>query len=414
MGHIVIQQLNGNKSVIAVALSVFMLSACNPGPQAKTADAIPEVSVMTAKRVSVPVTTELPGRTSAFLTAQVRARVDGIVKKSTFEEGADVKANQVLFQIDAASYRAAVNSAEASLQKAEANLAATTGQSERYKILIAGNAVSKQAYDNAIAAQRQAAADVATAKAALEVAKINLGYTNVVSPINGRSGIAQVTQGAFVQASAATLLTTVQQIDPIYVDLNQSSLAGLKLNRKAADGSVKLNKQDQARVMLTLEDGTPYPTAGTLKFSGTTVDPATGSVVIRAIFPNPDHTLLPGMFVRARIEQGTNDNAIPIPVPAVDHNQQGQATVLIVDADHKVVQRIIQTANMIDGHWIVTAGLNPGEQVIVDGLQKIKPGASVRSIELPDRTNTNPTQANTVNGAHPQPAANAVSKNQEG
>jgi membrane fusion protein (multidrug efflux system) len=371
---------------LAFTLAVLALAGCGPARQATPQSPTPEVTVVTVHRASVPVTVELPGRTSAHLIAQVRARVDGIVQERSFQEGADVKANQSLYQIDPAPYRAALNSAQAARQKAEANLATTTAQAERYKVLVSGNAVSKQAFDNAIAAQRQAAADVAAAKAAVATARINLGYTNVVSPITGRSGISQVTQGAYVQGGAATLLTTVQQIDPIYVDLNQPSVAGLQLRRDVASGQVKLNGPDQAKVTLTLEDGTQYPLTGTLEFSGITVDPGTGSVTVRAIFPNPQYVLLPGMFVRARIEQGVNDQALLVPIPGVTRNPQGQATTLVVAPDNKVVQRTIQTQNILGDKWVVTGGLNDGERVIVAGIQKVQPGMLVQAIEAQSQT----------------------------
>jgi membrane fusion protein (multidrug efflux system) len=368
--------------------------------------------VVKVQRASVPVTVELPGRTSANLMAQVRARVDGIVRAQNYREGADVKANQLLYQIDPAPYRAALNSAEATQQKAEANLATTSAQAERYKVLISGNAVSKQAYDNAVAARLQAAADVAAAKAAVATAKINLGYTSVVSPITGRSGISQVTQGAYVQASAATLLTTVQQIDPINVDLNQSSVAGLQLRRDVADGQVKLNGPDQAKVTLTLEDGTQYPLAGTLQFSSITVDPGTGSVIVRALFPNPKHVLLPGMFVRASIEQGVNDNALLVPIPGVTHNPQGQATTLVVGPDNKVMQRTIQTRNTFGDKWVVTGGLNQGERVIVSGVQKVQPGMLVQAIQAQNQNTAAMAKADAA-GTHvtrqtPAPAQTVV------
>lgn len=367
-------------------LAVLALAGCGPAKPASSKSPLPEVAVVTVKRSSVPVAVELPGRTSAYLIAQVRARVDGIVQKRGYQEGADVKANQSLYQIDPAQYRAALNSAEATLQKAQANLTMTTAQADRYKVLITGNAISKQAYDNAVAAQGQAAADVASGKAAVALARLNLGYTNVVSPIAGRSGISQVTQGAYVQGSAATLLTTVQQIDPIYVDLNQASAAGLQLRRDVASGKVKLNGVDQAKVTLTLEDGTTYPLAGTLQFSGVTVDPATGSVTVRAIFPNPNHVLLPGMFVRARLEQGVNDNALLVPVPGVGHNPQGQATALVVGPDNKVAQRTIQTQNTLGNKWIVTGGLSDGERIIVAGGQKVQPGMLVHAVDAPNQS----------------------------
>jgi membrane fusion protein (multidrug efflux system) len=366
---------------VASTLAVIALVGCGPTKQAAPAPQTPEVSVVTVHRADVPVTIELPGRTSPYLMAQVRARVDGIVQRRTFQEGADVKANQPLYQIDPAPYRAALDSAEATLQKTEANLATTTAQLERYKVLIGGNAVSKQAYDNTVAAQRQAAADVAAAKAAVSTARINLGYTNVVSPIAGRSSVSLVTQGAYVQGGAATLLTTVQQIDPIYVDLRQSSAEGLQLRRDMASGQLKLNGPNQAKVSLMLEDGTQYPLAGTLQFSGVTVDPATGSVTMRALFPNPKNVLLPGMFVRARLEQGVNENALKVPVPAVAHNPQGQSTVLVVGPDNKLAQRTIQAKSIVGDSWVVDAGLNDGEQVVVSGGQKVRPGMLVKAVQ---------------------------------
>jgi membrane fusion protein (multidrug efflux system) len=363
---------------LVVALALLALAGCSPTGQAKPRPSAPQVTVAAVQRTSVPVTEELPGRTSAYLIAQVRARVDGIVQKRSFQEGADVATNQALYQIDPAPYRAALQSAEAALQKAQANLATTSAQAERFKILVDGKAVSKQAYDNAVAAQGQALADVAAAKAAVATAKINLGYTSVVSPISGRSTISQVTQGAYVQGSVATLLTTVQQIDPIYVDLSQPSGAGLQLRRDVASGQLKVNGADQPKVTLTLEDGTEYPLAGTLQFSGTTVDPATDSVTVRAIFPNPGHVLLPGMFVRARVEQGVNDKAFLVPVAAVSHDPQGQASTLVVGPDNRIVQRPIQTQNTLAGNWVVTAGLNEGDRVVVAGGQAAQPGALVQ------------------------------------
>src|SRR5271167_161274 len=240
---------------LAPALAALILGGCGTAKPATTVHP-PQVSVVSVHRSSVPITIELPGRTSAYLVAQVRARVDGIVLKREFTEGGDVKAGQRLYQIDPAPYVAALNSATASLQKAQANLASTTAQAERYKVLVAANAVSKQDYDNAVASQAQAAADVATGKAAVAIAQINVGYTNVMSPITGRSGLSLVTEGAYVQASIATLMTTVQQIDPVYVDLTQSSIEGLQLRRDIASGQLKLNGPNQAKVTLGLEDGT--------------------------------------------------------------------------------------------------------------------------------------------------------------
>ncbi|MDB5774013.1 MAG: efflux transporter periplasmic adaptor subunit [Herbaspirillum sp.] len=380
-------------------LAVLALSACNSGKSAPQAS-VPEVTVVTARQTSVPVTAELPGRTSAYLVAQVRARVDGIVQKRVYQEGADVKANELLYRIDPAPYRAALDSAQAALQKTQATLAVNVAQAERYQVLVSGNAISKQTYDNAVAAQRQAAADVASAKAAVQVATINLGYTDVVSPIAGRSAVSQVTQGAYVQASGATLMTTVQQIDPIYVDLTQSSVAGLQLRRDVNGGLVKPNGAQQPKVTLTLEDGSTYPMPGALQFSGVTVDPSTGSVTVRAVFPNPKHVLLPGMFVRASIEQGVNDNAFLVPIPAVTHNPQGQATALIVGPDNKVVLRVIQAQSTFGANWVVTGGLKEGEKIVVAGIQKAPPGTLVHAVAAPP-AQADPAASQTAAAANP-------------
>jgi membrane fusion protein (multidrug efflux system) len=375
----------GRSLPMAMLLAVA-LGACSNAQTPTPAPQVPEVSVITVHRASVPITTELPGRTSAYLVAQVRARVDGIVQKREFKEGGEVKAGQRLYQIDPAPYIAALNSATASLQKAEANLASTTAQAERYNVLVAANAVSKQDYDNAVASRGQAAADVATGKAAVAMAQINLGYTNVVSPITGRSGLSLVTEGAYVQASAATLMTTVQQIDPVYVDLTQSSVEGLQLRRDIASGQLKLNGPNQAKVTLVLEDGTQYPLPGSLQFTDITVDRGTGSVTVRAIFPNPRFVLLPGMFVRARIEEGVNENAILVPQVGVTHDPNGQATALVVGPDNKVAALTLQLRGTSGNQWIVEGGLDEGDRVIVAGMQKAKPGTAVKAVEAQTAT----------------------------
>jgi membrane fusion protein (multidrug efflux system) len=355
------------------------------GSRAATAPAAqtPEVSVVTVHKGSVPVTMELPGRTSPVLVAQVRGRVDGIVLSRNFTEGADVKASQTLFQIDPAPYRVALDSAAATLARAQANLTAATVLAERYKILLDGNGVSKQDFDNAVAAQGQASADVAAGEAAVRKARIDLGYTTVASPIQGRIGPSAVTQGAYVQASAATLMATVQQVDPIYVDLNQSSLQGLQLRRDVASGKLKSNGTAAPRVTLLLEDGTQYPLPGALQFTDITVDPSTGSVTVRALFPNPRRELLPGMFVRARIDQGVNDNVVRVPQVGVAHDAGGKATALVVGADNKVSLRAIQATRTSGSDWVVDAGLAEGDKVIVAGVQKVQPGVVVRAVEAP-------------------------------
>jgi len=388
--------------LLVPAFAATLLAGCN---SASPAPALPpaQVSVVTVHPGPVPISIDLPGRTNPFLVAQVRARVDGIVLKREFKEGGDVKTGQRMYQIDPAPFIAALNSATAMLQKAEANLASTTAQADRFKVLVAANAVSKQDYDNAVSTQQQAAADVATGKAAVAVAQINLGYTNVVSPIAGRSGISQVTQGAFVQASAATLMTTVQQIDPIYVDVTQSSVEGLQLRRDIASGQLKLSGPNQAKVALFLEDGTQYKEVGTLQFTDITVDQGTGSVTVRAIFPNPRSVLLPGMFVRARIEAGVNDHAFLVPQVGVTHDPKGQATALVVGPDNKVASRTLSLAGTRGSAWIVDNGLNDGDRVIVGGVQKAQPGALVQAVEA------QPTDvAATPLAANASPAAPAV------
>jgi membrane fusion protein (multidrug efflux system) len=390
--------------ILGLLGALAILGGCARAKDAPAPPPPPEVSVVTVRKASVPVLTELPGRTAAYLVAQVRARVDGIVLKREFKEGADVKSGQRLYQIDPAPYRAMLDSALGTLQKSQANLAAQNALEERYKQLVAGNAVSKQDYDNAVSTKGQAAADVVFGKAAVQTAKINLGYTDVVAPITGRVGLSIVTEGAFVQTSVATLMTTIQQIDPIYVDLNQSSVQGLQLRRDIASGKVKVNGPNQAKVTVFLEDGTQYPVAGTLQFTDITVDQNTGSVTVRAIIPNPNNVLLPGMFVRARVDEGVDDNALLVPQTGVTHNPQGQATALVVGPDNKVALRTIQATRTFGANWVVDGGLNEGEKVIVSGIQKVQPGALVRVVEAPaaPQNAAAPTQP-----ASPQPAASA-------
>src|SRR5882672_1746631 len=370
------------ENAVAALTVLFAAYGCS-GSAAPVTPPPPVVSVITVHHESVPVTTELPGRTSANLVAQVRARVDGIVQQRAFQEGADIAANQRLYLIDPAPYRAALDSAQAQLTRAVANVASTRAQAERDAVLVAGNAVSKQAYMNSVAAQRQAAADVAAGRAAVRAAEINLGYTNVVSPISGRVGPALVTQGAYVQAGAATLLATIQQIDPIKVDLTQTSVEGLQLRSEMASGRLKLNGPDATRVHLMLEDGSEYPLSGTLQFTDITVDTGTGSVTVRAIFPNPRFVLLPGMFVRARIEEGVNDHAFLVPQVGVTHDPKGQATAMVVGPDNKAVVRTLSLGGTRGSDWIVTGGLNDGDRVIVSGVQMVQPGMRVRAIAAP-------------------------------
>jgi membrane fusion protein, multidrug efflux system len=366
----------------------------------------PQVGVISVHQQSVPVMTELPGRTSAYLVAQVRARVDGIILAREFTEGSEVKAGQRLYKIDPAPYVAALDSAKAGLARAQANLVSTTAQANRYKILVTANAVSKQDYDNAVAAEGQALADVAAGKAAVETAQINLGYTDVTSPVTGRVGISNVTPGAYVQASQATLLSTVQQINPVYVDLTQSSLEGLKLRRDVKSGRVQVDGPNAVKVTLILEDGRPYQLQGRLQFTDVTVDESTGSVTLRAIFPNPDGELLPGMFVRARIEGGVSARAYLLPQVAIQHNSKGEATALVVDAAGKVATRTLTTEGMADNQWVVDGGLNAGDRVVVDGVDKVRDGQVVTPTEV--RT-PSPSPAVSVAGIQNPSSARAAS-----
>jgi membrane fusion protein (multidrug efflux system) len=389
-------------------IAALALGACGDRAPPPPAAGPVEVGVVTLGTRNIRVTTELPGRTSATLTAQVRARVDGIILERAFKEGADVKAGQRLFRIDPAPYRAALASATATLMKAQANLKTLRLQAERDKVLVEGNAISPQDYDNAVAAAAQAEADVAAGRAAVDTASINLGYTDVGSPITGRIGVAQVTQGAYVQGSAATLLATVQKIDPIYVDLNQSSVEGLRLRREAASGQIKLDGADQTKVSLTLEDGTRYAQSGVLQFTDITVDQGTGTVTVRALMPNPDHVLLPGMFVRAQIDEGVSDDALLVPQVAVTHDQKGQATALVVGDDGKVVPRTLVTGRTVGAYWVVLSGLKPRERVIVEGLQKVQPGQIVKAVEASTPEGRSVSAGIVTGPAQPRPGAGAA------
>jgi membrane fusion protein (multidrug efflux system) len=371
------------RPALATAITAAaLLSACGKDPKPAT-PAVPEVAILTMATTNVALNIALPGRTAPFLLAEVRARVDGIVQERRFTEGADVRKGEALYLIDPAPYRAAVKSAEAELQRAQATLASNVSQLNRNRVLVKENAVSKQEFETAEAAQLEAAADVAAAKAALEVARINLGYTTVTAPIAGRSSVSAVTQGAYVQGSAATLMTTIQQIDPMYVDLQQSSSEGLALRREIAAGRVRMEGTDAAKVSLQLEDGSTYSRSGTLAFSGVTVDQATGSVTLRARFPNPDKLLLPGMFVRASVSQGVRQGVMRVPATAVTRTPQGTATVMVVGQDNKVALRTVRTGALVDGFWLVDDGLKAGERVIVSGVQKLRPGTVVKVAAAP-------------------------------
>lgn len=360
----------------------IMLTGCGTKPSAGAPppSSPPEVSVIVMQPQRVALTTELPGRTSPYQIAEVRPQVNGIIQKRIFTEGSDVKAGQVLYQIDPATYRAAFDSAKAAKARAEASLITVRLKEERYKDLVKIKAVSQQDYDDAHAALKQAEADVDAAKAALETARINLAYTRVTAPISGRIGRSTVTDGALVTASQPAALATIQQLGPMYVDVTQSSAELLKLKQNLASGLLKNNGAAQARVKLLLEDGSAYPLPGSLKFSEVTVDQSTGSITLRAIFPNPKQTLLPGMFVRTILEEGVSEKALLVPQRGVTRNPAGDATVMVVGAGEKVESRTIKVARTVGDNWLVSEGLKDGDRVILEGIQKARPGTQVKAV----------------------------------
>jgi membrane fusion protein (multidrug efflux system) len=372
-------KLSANPAVVLVA---FALSAC--GKQEPPAPPPIEVRVVTVQKETLPNIVEVPGRLQAVRAAEVRARVDGIVQRRTYEEGSDVPEGKELFIIDPRAMQARLSGAEASLHRAEATAANAAQDVERYKGLVAEEAISKQEFDAAVARQRMAEADVEQMKAEVEAARLNLAYTRVTAPIAGRAGRAQVTEGALVSASAGTLLTHIEQLDPIYVNFSQSSAELLNIRRQVAAGELKVPELQRLKVWLELEDGSDYPHEGHLDFLDLSIDEATGTAALRAEFPNPDRILLPGQFVRAAVEAGARTEAILLPQRAVVLSTQG-AQVLVVGDDDRVAARGVKVGELRGGQWEILSGLQGGERVIVDGLQKVRAGDQVRiaAIEQP-------------------------------
>lgn len=379
-------QIEMNRAVrsagLLLALGSVILSGCGEPKAAGEQHPMgpTEVGVVDIQPQKVALTTELAGRTAAYMVSEVRPQVGGIIQKRLFTEGGDVAAGQPLYQIDPATYQAAFESAKASLAKAEANLASTRSKASRYEELVTIKAVSQQDYDDAQAALKQGLADVAAAKAAVETARINLAYTKVAAPIAGRIGRSTVTPGALVTASQQTALATVQQLDPIYVDVTQSSAELLRLKRDLASGQLKKAGAGQAAVKLVLEDGSAYPLPGKLQFSDITVDQSTGTITLRAVFPNPKGDLLPGMYVRTVLEEGVDEQAILVPQQGVSRDTKGNPTAMVVGADGKAEQRVLKTSRVLGDKWLVSDGLKAGDKLIVDGLQKIRPGAPVKPV----------------------------------
>lgn len=358
-----------------------LLTGCDGQENPQQHAQAPQVSVHIVKSAPLAVKTELPGRTDAYRVAEVRPQVSGIILHRNFTEGSDVKAGDSLYQIDPATYEAAYDNAKGELVKAQAaaNIAHLTVK--RYVPLVGTQYVSKQEYDQAVATAQQADASVVAAKAGVESARINLAYTKVTSPINGRIGKSSVTEGALVTNGQATALATVQQLDPIYVDVTQSSSDFMRLKQQTS-----LQKGDTSSVELLMENGQPYPLKGTLQFSDVTVDESTGSITLRALFPNPQHMLLPGMFVRARIDEGTQPDAILVPQQGVTRTPRGDATVLVVNDKNQVESRTVVAPQAIGDRWLITEGLKNGDRVIISGLQKVRPGVTV--VAIPDTAAT--------------------------
>jgi membrane fusion protein (multidrug efflux system) len=368
------------KVLSIAALIAAGLAATSCQKKATKAPPAPEVAVVTVQPGRVALETELPGRTSAYLVAEIRPQVNGIIQKRLFQEGATVKAGELLYQIDPAPYQAAYDQAEASLRVAEANLPAARSRAERLKGLAEVHAVGQQDCDDASAGLAAAEASVAAARAAVENARINLNYTPIRSPIPGRIGRSAVTPGALVTAYQPVPLAVVQQLDPIYVDVTQSSAELLRLRRALEGGRLAQDQEARGRVKLILEDGTPYPLEGTLQFRDVTVEPSTGSVTLRMVFPNPEQVLLPGMFVRAVVQEGVNEQALLVPQQGVSRDFKGNPVAWIVNDAGQVEQKALDLDRALGDRWLVAGGLAAGDRVIVEGLQKVRPGASVKAV----------------------------------
>jgi membrane fusion protein (multidrug efflux system) len=384
-------------TALLASAAALTLTACGepPHPPAMGAGGTPQVSVVTVAAQRLALTTELPGRVTAALVAEVRPQVGGLVQERRFKEGSQVKAGELLYQIDPATYRASVDNAQATLDKAQATLVSARLKAGRYKELSAIKAVSQQDADDAAASLLQAEAEVGAARAALQTQRINLAYTRITAPISGRIGRSSVTPGALVTASQASAMATVQQLDPIYVDVTQSAGALLALKRSLEDGRLR---SGTAAVRLVLEDGSVYPQAGRLQFSEVSVDPNTSAVTLRAEFPNPRGDLLPGMYAKAVIEEGVLEQAVLVPQPAVSRDSTGKPIAFVVDGDGKLAQRALTTQRAIGDQWLVGSGLKAGDRVVVEGQQKARPGQPVEVIQAAAAVRT--AAASAAGGAH--------------
>ena len=374
-----------NKLRIASAIAAALwISGCDMSSHAapqEGAQAVP-VSIIELKSQPQAITMELPGRSRAYMEAEVRPQVNGIVLARSFTEGGYVKQGQSLYQIDDATYKAALISTKAELKRAEAALASTGATAKRFKELLKAKAISQQDFDQAQAAYLEAQASVAVAKAAINNAEINLAYTKVAAPIAGQISKSSVTPGALVTANQGQALAKISQLDPINIDIAQSSTQMLRLKQRIASG--QLHQPETAEVRLILEDGSVYQHKGSMKFAEVTVNESTGAVSLRAEFPNPESMLLPGMFVRTIVTVGTDPTAILVPQKAITRNPRGQAIAMVVDVENKVEARVVTTAEAIDHQWLITSGLKEGDKIVVEGLQKIRPGAAVAPSVMSD------------------------------
>ncbi len=387
----IVGTLQKGMAALALPLCLFLWS-CDSRQQPPPPP-VPEVGVVTIGAREIVLTSELPGRTSAFRVAEIRPQVSGLIQKRQFTEGSDVKAGQILYQIDPAPFQVALDNAEAALRRSEANLLATRAREERFRELLVHKAVSRQDYDDAAAVLKQTEADIAYWKAMREEARINLTYTRITAPISGRIGRSSVTEGALVTAYQPLALATIQQLDPLYIDVPQSTTDLLRLQRRLESGMLDQSGAGQKKVKLILEDGTKYPLEGTLQFRDVTVDPTTGTVTLRVVFPNPEGVLLPGMFVRAVVEEGVNPKALLVPQQAVSRDHKGNPFVLIVGADGAAQMRPVTIDRAMGNQWLVTAGLSPGDRVIVEGMQKIRPGVPVKTVASAEAAGNTPEAA---------------------
>ncbi|MGG5282507.1 efflux RND transporter periplasmic adaptor subunit [Pseudomonas viridiflava] len=369
------------RHVMTAFLSISILTGCGKPPGGPPpSPGTPEVGVLSVQAQRVVFSTELPGRTAPFMIAEIRPQVSGIVQKRSFTEGSTVKAGQVLYLIDPATYRATYNSDLAALAKAEASLTSVRLKNERYKELAALDAVSRQDYDDAVSSLGESRADVASAKANVESSRINLAYTQVNAPITGRIGKSGITPGALVTANQTSTMATIQQLDPIYVDVTQPSAALLRLKKSLSNGEIQKSGATAAKVRLKLEDGSLYPLEGTLEFSDVTVDQDTGAITLRAVFLNPNADLLPGMYVRAVLEEGFKEQGLLVPQQAVSRDSTGKPMAYVVGKDNTLERRELTTDRAIGDQWLISSGLNVGDQLVVDGQQRASAGVKVKTV----------------------------------